>query len=113
MSTPARRSRKQEERGAAALEGTRTPGSGAGTVKNDVRSLADGRAYPESAELKTTGDLQFRLKLDDLVKAGRIALSDGRMMLFGVEFTGPRGPWRYVVLEESDYLELIAAARGA
>jgi hypothetical protein len=115
VSTPQRRSRKQEERGAAAHDAVVTPGSGSGTVKNDARSPADGRAWPESIEFKTTGNIQFVLKLDELVLAARNAVADDRMPGFGVEFTHARGgaSWRYVILEESDYLELIARARGA
>lgn len=114
MTTPPRRSRKQEQAGAAALGANTTPGSGSGPVKNDVRAPADGRQYPESCEYKTTGNIQFRLKLDDLVLAARQAIADGRMPLFGVEYTHARGgaSWRYVILEESDYLELIARVRG-
>lgn len=113
MSTPQRRSRKQEQAGAKALEDTVTPGSGSGIVKNDARSPADGRQYPDSVEYKTTGNIQFRLKLDDLVLAARQAISDSRMPLFGVEYTNARGgkSWRYVILEESDYLELITRVR--
>jgi len=113
MTTPHRRSRRQEKAGAAALEGSVTPGSGSGIVKNDVRSPADGREYPVSCEFKTTGDIQFRLKLDDLVLAARNAIADGRMPLFGVEYTNARGgsSWRYIIQEESDYLEMAARIR--
>lgn len=115
MTAPRNRSRKQEQRGARALGGTVTPGSGNGTVKNDVRSRADGREYPVSCEYKTTSAAQYQLKLGDLVLAARNAIADGRMPLFGIEYTHARGgsSWRYVVLEESDYLELAARASGA
>lgn len=107
------RSQRQERRGAADMNLRTTPGSGSKTVKNDARADRDGRAYPESAEFKTTGQIYYRLHLDDLVKASRQAIADARMMLFGLEFTNARGgpSWRYVILEEHDYLELIGRVR--
>lgn len=107
------RSQRQERRGAAALNLRTTPASGSGTVKNDARADRDGRPYPESAEYKTTGNIYYRLHLDDLVKAARQAALDQRMMLFGIEYQNARGgdSWRYVILEESDYLELITRVR--
>jgi hypothetical protein len=108
------RSRQQERRGAADMGLRTTAASGSKTVKNDARAARDGRAYPESAEFKTTGNIYYRLHLDDLVKAARHASEDQRMMLFGIEFqNAARGAssWRYVVMEESDYLELIGRVR--
>lgn len=107
------RSQRQERRGAKDLDLRTTPASGSKTVKNDGRADRDGRAYPESAEFKTTGNIYYRLHLDDLIKAARQALQDQRMPLFGIEFGNARGgnSWRYVVLEENDYLELIHLVR--
>lgn len=107
------RSQRQERRGARDMNLRTTAASGSGTVKNDARADRDGRAYPESAEFKTTGSIYYRLHLDDLVKAARQAAADQRMMLFGVEYQNARGgqPWKYVILEESDYLELIGRVR--
>lgn len=106
------RSRQHERTAAAALDLAPTAASGSKTVKNDARAARDGRAFPESAEFKTTSSIWYRLALDDLVKAARHAGQDQRRMIFGIEYQSTRGPgWRYVVLEESDYLELIAQAR--
>lgn len=107
------RSQRQERRGAASMGLRTTAASGSKTVKNDARAPRDGRAYPESVEFKTTGNIYYRLNLDDLIKAARHAGEDQRMMLFGIEFTSPvpGSSWRYVVQEESDYLELIGRVR--
>lgn len=107
------RSQRQERRGAAAMDLRTTPGSGNGTVKNDGRADRDGRAYPESVEFKTTGDIHYRLHLDELIKAARQAIADQRMPVFGIEFANARGQgsWRYALLEEGDYLELISTVR--
>lgn len=107
------RSQQQERRAADSMNLRTTPGSGSGTIKNDARADRDGRPYPESAEFKTTGNIYYRLHLDDLIKAARQATADHRMPVFGIEFGNARGPqaWRYIVLEENDYLELIAAVR--
>lgn len=108
------RSQRQERRGAADLSLRGTPGSGSKTVKNDGRADRDGRAYPESAEFKTTGSIYYRLQLDDLIKAARQAHADQRMPIFGIEFANAaRGAqdWRYIILEEADYLELIGHVR--
>lgn len=107
------RSRQQEQRSAADLDLRTTAASGSKTVKNDARAPRDGRAYPESAEFKTTGNIYYRLHLDDLVQAARHAGEDQRMMLFGVEFGNARGAaaWRYVIMEEADYQELIGRVR--
>lgn len=107
------RSQRQERRSAAGMNLQPTAASGSKTVKNDARAPRDGRAYPESAEFKTTGNIYHRLHLDDLLKAARHAAADQRMMLFGTEFRNARGgpSWRYVTMEESDYLELIMRVR--
>lgn len=107
------RSQRQERRGARDMNLRTTAASGSKTVKNDARADRDGRPYPESAEYKTTGNIYYRLHLDDLVKAARHAIEDQRMPLFGIEYQNARGgmSWRYVVLEEADYLELISRVR--
>lgn len=107
------RSQRQERSTAASMNLRTTAASGSKAVKNDARADRDGRAYPESAELKTTGSIYYRLNLDDLIKAARQARQDQRMPLFGIEFQNARGgsSWRYVILEEADYLELITLVR--
>lgn len=87
-------SRKQEERYAKDYGGRRAPGSGNGTwVKNDVRT------DDVSWELKTTSKSQYILKHDDLIKAEKHALIDGREMRFGIEMCGRD----WVVMSKEDY----------
>jgi hypothetical protein len=107
------RSQRQERGSARDMNLRPVPGSGNKIIKNDARADRDGRAYPESCEYKTTGAVCYRLNLDDLVRAARNAIADCRMPLFGIEFGNARGgrPWRYVILEEADYLELISRVR--
>lgn len=97
------RSSQKQERDGAARHGARvTPGSGSKDSKNDARNRK------VSIEFKQTGAIQFVLKLDELVAASRYAVQQGAQMVFGVEFRNARNPgqpWRYVVEEESDYLE--------
>lgn len=89
-------SRKQEERYAKDYGGRRAPGSGNGVwVKNDVRTET------ESWELKTTSKRQYILKHDELIKAEKHALVDGRAMRFGLEMC--ERDW--VLMSKEDYDE--------
>lgn len=110
MKEPQRRARRQERKGAERFGGVVNAASGNhgsldflnGLHQNDVRT------DEESIEFKTTQAASYSLKLADLRAAGRHALLDDRRMLFGIEFCPPgtmHGA-RYVVLEESDYLEM-------
>lgn len=89
---------KQERETAARLGGQVTPGSGAGwAIKNDVRTPT------ESVECKTTAGVSYTLKYMDLWKAYKTALTDGRRMVFEVQFE-KRG--KFVILTQDDYMEL-------
>lgn len=90
-------SRAQEERGAKKLGGHVNPGSGNGIYrKNDVRT------EDLSVEYKRTDKKQYTLKLEDLTKAERYALLDGRDMLFGLEI----GKRDWIILPAEDYIAL-------
>ena len=88
------RSRKQEDRAAKRLGGTRNSGSGNGPYrKNDVRTET------ESLEYKTTLKNSFRLTNAELLKAEQYALLDGREMAFGIDMDGQR----WIVISENYY----------
>jgi len=109
VATPAqRRSRKQEADGARKTGGSVQPASGSlATRKNDVRTSRNSPGVPLSIEYKTTGSAQYRLHLRDLRAAEKHAVIDSATMLFGVQFTGGPGvQFNYVVLAESDFLEM-------
>jgi hypothetical protein len=91
-----RRSRRQEEAGAAQFGGRRVPGSGSGWVtKNDVKT------DDLSIEYKYTDKKSFSLVAADLEKAERQALIDGgREFAFIVELNGRE----YTVIS-NDYFE--------
>lgn len=96
---------KQEKDTAAAYGGRVNSGSGNGWIrKNDVRTDT------ESIECKTTSAHQFTLKYLELWKAYKTAITDGRRMVFQIQFEKHRA--RYVVLHERDYLELREKAGG-
>ena len=98
------KSEKQETRTAEVFRGTRNAASGSLWLrKNDVRTQT------ESIELKTTTKQSYSLKLADLEKAWKIAILDGRRMVFGIEFSEARK--RFVVLTEEDYLEITQEER--
>lgn len=82
-----RRSRRQENAGAARLGGRRVAGSGSGWVtKNDVKT------DDVSFEFKYTDKKSYSLKIDDLLKAEKNALLDsGREFGFVVGFGRLRG----------------------
>lgn len=93
-----RKSQRQEKRAAAIYGGSRNAGSGNGDYrKNDVRTDT------LSMELKYTGKKSYPLKLDDLLKAEKHALLDGREAMFGIEMGGRN----WVVLSEDAYLGLL------
>lgn len=86
-------SRRQEERVARIFGGSRTPGSGNGIRKNDVRT-------PDlSLEMKYTGKGQYPLKASELELGERHALIDGRDFAFGIEMNGRN----WIVISEEDF----------
>ena len=102
-------SRKQEKDGAKRHGAKTTVASGSKDSKNDATSRE------VSIEFKQTGRLSYVLKLDDLLNASRYAVREGKRMILGLEFRNardPSRPRRYVVEEESDYLELLLAFAG-
>ena len=102
-------SRKQEKDGAKRHGAKTTVASGSKDSKNDATSRE------VSIEFKQTGRLSYVLKLDDLLNASRYAVREGKRMILGLEFRNardPSKPRRYVVEEESDYLELLLAFAG-
>lgn len=103
MSALLKKSQKQEERIATVLGGRRTPGSGNGFRKNDVRT-AD-----LSLEMKYTGKKQYTLKSVDLEQGEKHAIMDGREFAFGIEMNGRN----WVVISEDDWLALREASHGA
>lgn len=96
MSRLLKASQRQEDRIAARVGGRRTPGSGNGIRKNDVRT------DDLSLEMKYTGKKQYTLKSDDLVQGHKHALVDGREFVFGIELEGNN----WVVLSEDLFLTL-------
>lgn len=101
MSEHLKRSQQQERDWAEDMGGRTTPGSGnTWSRKNDVRSDR------WSLELKTTSKRQFSLKSEDLRKAERHALLDGREFAFGIEMDG--GTW--VVMNVHDWHRMREAA---
>lgn len=101
-------SQRQEREAAKRYGGKVNAGSGNSTGhKNDVRTPRDGTAL--SIEFKTTRAKSYSLKREDLLRAEREALLDGRSALFGVEFRieAPYRRFRYVVISEDDFLDLL------
>lgn len=91
-----KKSQKQEARLAKWYGGRVTPGSGNGWVhKNDVKTPT------LSIEAKYTDAKSYSLKLDDLLKAEKIALMDGRDIIFTISFSGQE----FVLVREVDYRE--------
>lgn len=80
MTSRVRQWQAQERRIAARTGGRRTPGSGNGPIKNDVRTDT------ESWECKWTSGQAFSLKDHDLRTARYNAVRDGRRMVFAIEF---------------------------
>jgi hypothetical protein len=93
-------SRRQEEGLAKTHGGRRVAGSGNGHwTKNDVRNSR------VSYEAKTTKHKSFTLKLEELLKAERNALMDGRESVFVVEFDNEKTHRPFYVVPASLYLE--------
>ena len=96
MSALLKASQRQENRIAARLGGRRTPGSGNGIRKNDVRT------DDLSLEMKYTGKKQYTLKAVDLEQGERHAIMDGRDFAFGIELNGRN----WIVISEDDFVLL-------
>lgn len=98
-----RDSRAQENRGAALFGGVRSPGSGNGARKGDMRTTGRSWRDPDHRlfEYKRTDKRQITVKADDLEKIQREALSTGRYPAFGIEVGGQH----YVLQREGDYRE--------
>ena len=90
-----RRSIRQERRGERLHGGRRTPGSGAGVRKGDVRTPT------EMIEYKYTGKRQVTIKAEVLEKLFNEAVAELRTPLLGLELNGKH----YVVLPEHYYIE--------
>lgn len=101
MNRPHRASRNQEERVADRFGGRRTPGSGNGIRKNDVRS------EDWSFEMKYTGKKQYILKSAELKQGEKYALLDGREFAFGIEMDNTN----WVVVAEDTFLRLVEGVR--
>ena len=101
MSEQMKRSQAQERRIAKATGGSRNAGSGNGWQrKHDVRSGGhEGFLW----EMKRTDKKQITIKATDLESVRKIAWTEGRTPVFHIELAGRR----YVLLEESDFLEMI------
>ncbi|WP_188187584.1 hypothetical protein [Nonomuraea sp. SYSU D8015] len=98
MSKIHRASQNQEKRTAKQWEGTRNSGSGNGWVrKNDVRSARF------SIECKTTSAASYRLTDKELREAEKIALMDGRTMVFQIEMCGRK----WDVIADEDLREMV------
>jgi len=103
-----KRSRQQELDGARRYGGRVNARSGAGDVrKNDVQT------EDESIEFKITEQSGYRLRIVDLIQAWVHATLAHRKMIFGIEFAEKsvtaldrRGPMRWVVLPEDDFLAM-------
>ena len=97
MTSPHKASRRQEERIAKATGGRRTPGSGNGFRKNDVRTSE------MSFEMKYTGKKQYTLKASELEQGEKHAIMDGREFAFGIELNGRN----WIVVDEGLFLYLL------
>lgn len=98
-----KKSQRQERAAAKRYGGQVNPGSGNGWVhKNDVRTDV------LSIEAKYTDKKQYTLKLDDLHTAEKIALVDGRDVIFLISFSGEE----FCVVREADYRDLYERVNG-
>lgn len=98
LSEGQRRSRKQERDIASKVGGRRTPMSGAGDIKNDVRS--DDRQLLFEAKTET-GDKQITIKANDIENVMGNALKTGRQGILTFRLRGRD----YVVEEWDDWFE--------
>lgn len=97
-----KKSRKQEDRLAGRLGGSRNAASGALWLrKGDVRNEA------WLVEAKWTGKQQFTLKASVLEEAMTEALISGRRGVVAISLNGKN----YMVLDEDDFLELCERAQ--
>ncbi|MFI6512944.1 hypothetical protein ACIBCT_35545 [Streptosporangium sp. NPDC050855] len=98
MSEIHKASQSQEKSTAKKWGGTQNSGSGNGWVrKNDVRSARF------SIECKTTSAASYRLTDKELREAEKIALLDGRTMMFQIEMCGRK----WDVIADEDLHELV------
>jgi hypothetical protein len=103
MSEQLKRSQKQERRIAKLTGGSTNAGSGNGWKrKNDVRSESSDDLLI-LWEMKRTDKKQITIKLSDLDSCRKAAWQEGRVPVFHIEL----GYRRYILLEESDFLEMI------
>lgn len=102
MNEHIKKSRDQEKRIAKATGGSRNAGSGNGWKrKHDVRSGGhEGFLW----EMKRTDKKQITVKAADLESVRKIAWSEGRTPVFHIELAGRA----YVLIEESDFMEIIS-----
>lgn len=103
MTPEKRASLRQERLAALAYSGSIVPGSGAGW-----KSKGDVRTHDFSIECKLKMDpnaKSYSLKAVDLRDHTKRARLEGRIPLFNIQLAGHN----YVVLNESDFLELIGA----
>lgn len=89
-------SQRQEQRIADRLNGRRTPGSGNGIRKNDVRT------EDLSLEMKFTGKKQYTIKSSELEQGEKHAIMDGRDFAFGISLNDHN----WVILSEDDWIAL-------
>jgi Holliday junction resolvase len=94
MTDPRKLSQIQERRVAKKTGGTPNAGSGSGWKRrHDVRSHGrEGFLW----EMKLTGKKQITIKADDAESVRRVAYSEGRTPLIGIELAGRN----YVMVEE-------------
>lgn len=90
-------SRKQEDRLAGVLGGSRNAASGA-----LWRRKGDVRTDDVLVEAKWTGKSQFTIKAQVLETAMNEAILSGRVGILGISLNGRN----YVVMEEEDFLDL-------
>lgn len=103
MNEHLRRSREQERRGAARLNGTVNSGSGNGWKrKNDVRNERF------SVEYKTTSKKSYRITKADIQGAWTQAVLDARTLLFGIEIDG----LSVILIQEDDFFALLEELEG-
>ncbi|MCA1783605.1 MAG: hypothetical protein ABR616_15755 [Dermatophilaceae bacterium] len=98
-----RDSRAQEARGAKLYGGVRSPGSGNGARKGDMRVTGKNWLDPAHRlfEYKRTDKRQITLRAEDLEKIQYEAASTGRIPVFAIEVGGQH----YVLEREGDYRE--------
>ena len=102
------RSVKQEKEIAKRVGGRRTPGSGNGAIKGDVRKKGVVRI-----EAKTTKNKSFSVTLDMLQKIEDAALPCEEMPILVVEFISPEGkPIKDVAIVPIYVLDMLGLKHG-